>query len=153
MRYHDLAFLTESDKRARWLASGDWQLVPGGRVELKFAHEKISPEPTPEKYRNMPMAFTGEVLRCEPPRLITFTWAESDGSDSEVTFELAERSGQVLLTVTHRRLKDRPTLLGVAGGWDVHVGILEDVLCGRAPRGFWSTHAQREREYGERFAE
>ena len=39
------------------------------------------------------------------------------------------------------------------GGWDVHVGILEDVLTNRAPRGFWSSHEKREQEYSGRFAE
>ena len=147
------AFLTESDKRARWLAAGDMDLRPGGKVELNFAHEKISPEPTPAKYQDMPMGFTGRVIRCEPPKLLQFAWMESHGSNSEVTWELAERGEQVLFTITHRKLEDRGALLSVSGGWDVHVGILEDVLLQRAPRGFWSSHARREQEYATRFPE
>jgi hypothetical protein len=50
-------------------------------------------------------------------------------------------------------LLDRGTLLSVAGGWDTHVGILDDVLNDRPPRGFWSTHARVESEYGQRFPE
>jgi uncharacterized protein YndB with AHSA1/START domain len=147
------AFLTESDKRARWLAAGEMELKPGGKVELNFDHNKISPEPTPLKYRDMPMGFTGKVMRCEPPRLLMFSWMESHGSHSEVTFELAERVDKVLLTITHRKLEDRNALLSVSGGWDVHVGILEDVLTDQAPRGFWSAHAKREQEYAARFPE
>ena len=147
------AFLTESDKRAKWLAAGNMELRAGGKVELLFAHEKISPEPTPAKYRDMPMGFTGRVIRCEPPKLLQFAWMESHGSDSEVTWELAERGQQVLFTITHRKLEDRAALLSVSGGWDVHVGILEDVLTQRAPRGFWSSHAKREQEYAARFPE
>ena len=147
------AFLTESDKRARWLAAGEMELKPGGKVELNFDHNRISPEPTPEKYRDMPMGFTGKVMRCEPPRLLMFSWMESHGSHSEVTFELAERVDKVLLTITHRKLEDRNALLSVSGGWDVHVGILEDVLTDQAPRGFWSAHAKREQEYAARFPE
>ena len=147
------AFLTESDKRARWLAAGEMELKPGGKVELNFDHSKISPEPTPLKYRDMPMGFTGKVMRCEPPRLLMFSWMESHGSHSEVTFELAERVEKVLLTITHRKLEDRNALLSVSGGWDVHVGILEDVLTDQAPRGFWSSHAKREQEYAARFPE
>ena len=147
------AFLTESDKRAKWLAAGNMELRAGGKVELLFAHENISPEPTPAKYRDMPMGFTGRVIRCEPPKLLQFAWMESHGSDSEVTWELAERGQQVLFTITHRKLEDRAALLSVSGGWDVHVGILEDVLTQRAPRGFWSSHAKREQEYAARFPE
>lgn len=147
------AFLTESDKRARWLAAGEMELKPGGKVELNFDHTRISPEPTPAKYRDMPMGFTGKVIRCEPPRLLMFSWMESHGSHSEVTFELAERADKVLLAITHRKLEDRNALLSVSGGWDVHVGILEDVLTGQAPRGFWSSHAKREQEYAVRFPE
>ena len=147
------AFLTESDKRARWLAAGEMELKPGGKVELQFDHNRISHEPTPAKYRDMPMGFTGKVMRCEPPRLLMFSWMESHGSHSEVTFELAERVDKVLLTITHRKLEDRNALLSVSGGWDVHVGILEDVLTDQAPRGFWSSHAKREQEYAARFPE
>jgi uncharacterized protein YndB with AHSA1/START domain len=147
------AFLTESDKRARWLAAGEMELKPGGKVELNFDHTRISPEPTPAKYRDMPMGFTGKVMRCDPPRLLMFSWMESHGSHSEVTFELAERADKVLLTITHRKLEDRNALLSVSGGWDVHVGILEDVLTNRSPRGFWSSHAKREQEYAVRFPE
>ena len=57
----------------------------------------------------------------------------------------------MLFTITHRKLANREELLSVSGGWDVHVGILEDVLTQRTPRGFWSTHAQLEAEYGRRF--
>ena len=45
------------------------------------------------------------------------------------------------------------TLLSVSGGWDVHVGILEDVLTNQRPRGFWSTHEKLEREYARMFPE
>jgi uncharacterized protein YndB with AHSA1/START domain len=147
------AFLTESSQRSRWLAAGEMELRVGGKVELRFDHDSLSHERTPQKYRDMPMSFTGQVLRCEPPRLLEFTWMESNGDHSRVTWELAPRGDGVLFTIVHRKLDDRALLLSVAGGWDVHVGILEDVLGERAPRGFWSTHAAREAEYARRFAD
>ena len=147
------AFLTESEKRAKWLAAGAMDLRSGGKVELNFSHEMISPEATPAKYKDMPMGFTGTVIRCEPPKLLQFHWMESHGSNSEVTWELAERGAQVLFIITHRKLEDRAALLSVSGGWDVHVGILEDVLTKRTPRGFWSSHEKREQEYSRRFPE
>jgi uncharacterized protein YndB with AHSA1/START domain len=145
------SFLTRSDQRARWLAAGDWDLRVGGRVELHFTHDQLQSEPTPEKYRGMTMSFTGKILRIEPPRLIEFTWLEAHGVTSEVTFELAARGEQVLFTITHRKIEGRDELLDVSGGWDVHVGILEDVLAHRPPRGFWSTHERLARDYAQRF--
>jgi uncharacterized protein YndB with AHSA1/START domain len=145
------AFLTEADKRARWLAGGEWELRVGGRVQLEFAHDRLQSEPTPAKYRDMPMSFSGQVLRIDPPRLIEFTWMESEGVTTVVTFELAERGSQVALTITHRGIHGRDELLDISGGWDVHVGILEDVLADRRPRGFWSTHDRVTAEYARRF--
>jgi len=146
------AYLTESDKRARWLAGGLMELRPGGKVALEFAHQQLSHEATPEKYRDMPTSVTGTVIRCEPSSLLAFTWIEGDGKHSEVTFELAARGEQVQLTITHRKLHDRETLLGVSAGWDAHLGILEDVLTSRTPRGFWSEHERLEQDYGKRFS-
>src|SRR5687767_6693155 len=94
------SFLTDSEKRGRWLASGNWELRPGGRIELHFAHDQLSAEATPARYADMPMSFTGKVLRCEPPRLIEFTWLESNGVVSEVSFELSPRGERVALTIT-----------------------------------------------------
>ena len=56
-----------------------------------------------------------------------------------MTYELAPRGKQVLLTIVHRRLT-RELVAKVMGGWDVHSGILEDLLNGVEPRPFWKTH-------------
>lgn len=145
------AFLTDPGKRSRWLCGGEFELRVGGKVTLDFNHSLISHEPTPEKYRDMPMRSTGEMLRLEPPKLLEFTWHEAAGAHSKVTWELAERGSQVLFTITHTQVRERAMLLSVSAGWDVHVGILDDVLAGCAPRGFWSSHDQREKEYEKRF--
>jgi uncharacterized protein YndB with AHSA1/START domain len=144
------AYLTESDKRGKWLASGAVEPRVGGQVELHFRHADLSPqkEPVPDKYKQKlegGASFTAEVTRCEPPRLLGHTW--TDGS--EVTFELTPRGEQVLLVLTHRRLS--PTqMLSVAGGWHTHLDILVDNLNDRMPRPFWSTHARLAREYERR---
>ena len=36
------------------------------------------------------------------------------------------------------------------GGWDVHTGILADILNGIEPRPFWTTHSKLESEYAAR---
>jgi uncharacterized protein YndB with AHSA1/START domain len=145
------AFLSESELRARWLAAGDIELEAGGKVELHFDHTKISPEPTPAQYRDMPMSFSGRVLRCEPRKLLEFTWMESHGGQSRVLWELTTLGHQAHLTITHRDLGARAVLLSVCAGWDAHLGILDDLLCERQPRGFWSAHARLEAEYAAHF--
>jgi len=143
-------YLTRSELRGKWLAPGDMEMRPGGRVALHFRNSELSPEheETPERYRRYEDApMTGEVIRAEPPRLLIHSWGEAYGEPSEVTYELEERDGRTLLVLTHRRLT---STLGVACGWHAHLGILEDVLSGRTPLPFWSAHARLEQEYQAR---
>jgi uncharacterized protein YndB with AHSA1/START domain len=143
-------YLTDSDKRGTWLASGHMDLRVGGRLELIFRHSELSAEKSaPERYRQFDKTavHTGHITRIEPGRLISYTWNEGSGLDSEVTFELFPQDDHVLLTVTHRRLGTRATMTNVAAGWHTHLGILVDRLKGREPRPFWSTLAALEKEY------
>ncbi|AXQ31480.1 ATPase [Solimonas sp. K1W22B-7] len=146
------SYLTDSDKRARWLAAGPMDLQIGGRVDLAFHNSLLSSkvEEPPEHYRNADCSkLQGRVTRCEPPYRLSFTWGT--GADaSEVSFDLSEQGSDVRLVLTHRRIGERRMLLSVAGGWHTHVGILVDRLNGREPPGFWSTHTALEAEYGRR---
>jgi uncharacterized protein YndB with AHSA1/START domain len=148
------AYLTESDKRAKWLARGPMDLHAGGRVELSFRNAELSPhkETPPERYKKYEAgaSLRGRVTRCDPPRLLSYTWDEDSNSPSEVTFELTPQGSDVLLVLTHRRLGDRTAMLSVAGGWHTHLGILIDHMNGREPRPFWSTYARLEAEYERR---
>lgn len=148
---HIWAYLTESDKRGKWLATGAVQPWVGGSVELHFRHADLSPqkEAIPEKYKHCESGagFSAQVTHWEPPRLLSHTWADG----SEVTFELTPQGANVILVLTHRRLT--PTeMLSVAGGWHTHLGILVDHLNDRTPQPFWSTHARLEAEYERRIA-
>lgn len=150
------AHLTESEKRGKWLATGTMEPCVGGRVELNFRHADLTPhaEPAPDKYRKREDGVTihGRVTCCDPPRLLSYTWDEESGQASEVTFELTPQGEDVLLVVTHRRLGDRATMVGVASGWHTHLGILIDRLHGVEPRPFWSTYARLEGEYERRLS-
>ncbi|MFN2386856.1 MAG: SRPBCC family protein [Thermoanaerobaculia bacterium] len=150
------AYLTESEKRGKWLAAGAMDLRVGGRVELEFRHADLSPEreEVPEKYRKYEEGGTvsGRITACDPPRRLSYTWGEEEGPDTEVTFELASRGDDVLLVVTHRRLAGPDAMKSVSGGWHTHFSILADVLAGRTPRPFWTTHASLEEQYGKRLA-
>jgi uncharacterized protein YndB with AHSA1/START domain len=147
------AYLTESEKRRLWLASGEMELRVGGKVELHFLHSELSAEKElPEKYKGMEKGHhsVGRVTRCEPPRLIGFTWDEGENAASEVVFELTPRDRDVLMVLTHTRLPTRASVVGVSGGWHAHLGVLIDRLNGREPRGFWSYHTQVAAEYEQR---
>ena len=144
------AYLTESDKRATWLAAGEFDLRVGGAIRLEFDNARLgSDADTPAKYKERGKGqFEGKITRLEPMRLLAHTW--NMGGDTEVTYELTPRGKDVLLTVVHRRLAPRDLVVGVMGGWDVHTGILADLLNGVEPRPFWKTHASLESEYAAR---
>jgi len=140
------AYLTESDLRGKWLATGDMELREGGKVTLNFLHKDLSPIPggPPDKYKNMEKGhgFTGEVLKVDPPRLLSFTW---EGT-SEVTFELEERADKVLLTLTHRKLPAQEAI-SVSAGWHTHLDILIADLRGETPPNFWQHYTRLEQRY------
>lgn len=140
-------YLTQSELRRQWLAAGDMDLRVGGAVELVWRNDDLSapgderPEGRPAEHR---MATT--VTALEPPRRLAFGW--QDGSD--VTFELEPKDGEVLLTVTHRRLSSHEGLLGVSGGWHAHLDVLAAKLGGREAPSFWSHWRRLRDEYQAR---
>jgi uncharacterized protein YndB with AHSA1/START domain len=146
-------YLTESEKRRKWLAGGDMELRTGGHAELRFNHSELTPhkERPPEKYKGYDggKVVVWTVTRCDAPRLLALRWGDKP-DDSEVTFELEPRGRDVMLTVTHRRLGGREFVVNVGAGWQTHLGILDDHLNGRTPPPFWSVRAALETEYGKR---
>lgn len=145
-------YLTQSELKAKWLSAGDVEPRVGGKVELRFQHKNLSDtdDPVPEKYKHMQDGtyFTGRVTKWEPPRLLSYTWGEESGEDSEVTFELIPKGDKVHLVLTHRLLGDDPVILiSVASGWHTHLDILSDRLNGKEPQGFWKVHNRMEEEY------
>jgi len=146
------AYLTESDKRAQWLASGDMEPQAGGSVTLRFDHASLSKEKAspPQGYEKACGTDSQHrVTAWDPPRSLGLTWGTAD-EPSEVTFELTPQQDKVLLVLTHRRLVDRKTRLGVAAGWHSHLAVLADRLSGREPQAFWMTFTALNAEYEKR---
>ncbi len=137
------AYLVEADKRAKWLAAGEFDLRVGGKIELIFNNNSLSDDKNPESSTKH---FTGTITRLEPLRLLAHTWSW-DGRDSDVLYELEPRGKEVLLTIHHRLPEDAGLKRGVGGGWPVHVGILADVLNGVKPRPFWKSHEVALKEF------
>jgi len=144
------AYLTESEKRAKWLAAGEFDLRLGGKIHLQFDNSSLpNDKDLSQKDKDRGKgSFEGKITRLEPMRVLAHTW--NMGGDTEVTYELTPRGKDVLLTVVHRRLAPRDLVLGVMGGWDVHTGILADLLSGIEPRPFWKTHNKLQSEYAAR---
>lgn len=148
-------YLTDSEKRGKWLAPGKMELRIGGQVELNFNHANLSEndDPIPEKYEQYREGSTmlGRITSLDPPRLLSYTWGEESGGESEVTFKLTAEEDKVLLELTHRQLGDsKDILISVGAGWHTHLSILADKLENKEPKGFWSVHTKLEEEYEKR---
>lgn len=148
------ACLTESDKRAKWLASGEMEQREGGTVEFKFYHSSLSRHtaPAPEQFKGAEEGQMTQhtVTRYEPPRVLSLTWGSGKDGPSEVTFELTPEGDQVRLVLTHRRLRDRKAMLAVGPGWHSHLAVLVDRLEGREPEAFWAIFSKARDEYEKR---
>jgi uncharacterized protein YndB with AHSA1/START domain len=150
------SYLTDSEKRGKWLASGEMPPRAGAEVTLTFAHATLSPHkaPTPEKFRKYEPSIEGHhrVLRYEPTRFLSITWGDA-GDPSEVDFELTPVGDKVRLVVTHRRLGSLEEMRNVSGGWHTHLAVLEENLNGRVPPSFWTLFGDIESQYEKRYIE
>ena len=148
-------YLTQPDKRARWFCGGITEQRAGGRIEFNMVHKNIAPNETPPekwaKVQDPGVTFDGRVLRCEPPKLLVFTF----GSDeSEVTFELSPQGKDVVLVLTHRvrGAEEEAELTNYASGWHIHLAHLISQLDGTPRPAFWSLHTKLVGEYNQLLA-
>lgn len=130
--------LTKPECLATWLAPGEMELRVGGRVELRFDVQEA-----PERAKAGAI-IRGVVTRCEPPRALAYSWsdaspgqppAESPIGESVVTFELEARGEDVLLVLTHRRLRTA-MITKFGAGWHTHLGVLLARMSGQEPEPF-----------------
>ena len=141
------AYLTESDKRRKWLAAGKMELKVGAPFELVWRNDELT-DPPGER----PAGFGDEhrmqsrVTELDPPRKLCFAWKDS----GDVSIELEAKGDEVLLTLIHRRLPNRSTMLGVSTGWHVHLDLLVARARGEEPPPFWDGFARLRKEYDRR---
>ena len=143
-------YLTDPEKRARWFAGGPMELRAGGRMRLDFRHKNIAPDETPsdeyKQHHDPGNSMAGIVTRCEPPRVLAFTFG-SEG-ESEATFELTPQGKDVLLVLTHRATGgDLPYMADFGSGWHTHLTHLTALLEGAPRPPFWPVHARLKVEY------
>jgi uncharacterized protein YndB with AHSA1/START domain len=141
------AYLTDSDRRAEWLAAGEMELAIGAPFELVWRNDGLTdppgqrPEGFGEEHR-----MQSRIIELEPPRRLSFAWQGS----GDVSFELEPQGDDVLLTVIHRRLPSRATMLGVAAGWHTHLDLLVARARGEEPMPFWDGWRRVREEYERR---
>ena len=141
------AYLTESDLRRQWLAAGDMELKRGASFELTWRNDELS-NPPGQRPPGFPEAhsMTSTITELDPPRKLAITWGKTGG----VSFELEAKGKQVLLTVIHRRLPDRSTMLNVSAGWHMHLDTLVARVSGVEPAPFWDGWARLKQDYDSR---
>ncbi|MDE3028605.1 MAG: SRPBCC family protein [Paracoccaceae bacterium] len=141
------AFLTESDLRRLWLASGPMDLTPGGVVDLTWRNDELTDPPgTRPDGMKAENHMLGHVIAVDAPHMLCYDWPNV----GEVTFELTQRGAEVLLTLTHRRVPNRSTLLGVSGGWHSHLDLLEACARNTKPAPHWDNFRRLRAEYEQR---
>ncbi len=149
------AYLTESEKRAKWLAAGEMETSVGRKVELLFNHANLSPvndDEAPTTDCGDGTLHHGTITAYDAPHTLAYTWAENTGGNSEVMFQLTTEGDMVRLTITHQRLANMEEITGVSAGWDTHVGILEAHLAGQIPQPFWGIFNKTKAAYEQQYA-
>jgi len=141
------SYLTDSDLRRRWLASGEMKLAAGAPFERVWRNDELTDPPG-----KRPDGFSEEhkmasrIITVIPPHRLVFSWDEG----GEVSIELQALGKEVLLTLVHRRLANRAEMLGVSSGWHVHLDILANLLHDKAPGPFWDRWLVLKKEYEDR---
>jgi uncharacterized protein YndB with AHSA1/START domain len=141
------AYLTESDLRRQWLAAGEMEMKVGAPVELVWRNDQLTNPPG-----QRPPGISDErrmqsrIIELDPPRKLVIAWNDS----GDVSFELEPKGNEVLLTLIHRRLPNRTTLLGVGAGWHTHLDILVARATGKEPEPFWDGWSRLRKEYDRR---
>lgn len=143
-------YLTKSELRRQWLASGDMDLKPGAEFEFVWRNDELTDPPgaRPDGM-NVENRMTCRILEVDAPHRLFISW----GVQSDVLFELAEKGSDTLLTITHRRPPTRDVLLSVSAGWHSHIDVLEAKLAGRKPGPHWDNWVKLRDDYARRFPE
>ncbi|MDP3749542.1 MAG: SRPBCC family protein [Phenylobacterium sp.] len=142
------AYLTESDLRRRWFAAGEMPAHVGDAMELVWRNNELTDPPgrVPEGAGEENRMQT-RITELDPPHRLAIAWGDGD-----VTFDLAEQDGGVLLTLTHTGIADRAKLLNFAPGWHVHLDLLQARLADTTPEAFWDGIARLKQDYAARLA-
>jgi len=138
------SYLTDSDLRQQWLASGSMSLVPGASFELVWRNDELSSSPTerPDGFSAESRA-TCQLLEVDPPTRMRYTWP----GVGEVSIDLEPLGSDVMLTLTHRQLSGEGLILNVCAGWHAHLSLLVAHSEGSQPPSLWSMWKRLRKDY------
>ena len=139
-------YLTEGELRRTWLAAGEMQPAAGTAFTLTWRNDELTDPPgrKPEGF-GAEHSMDSTVTEYDPPRRLVFTWGSG-----EVAFDLEPRGDKVQLTVTHRGISDRASMLMVGAGWHQHLDTLVARAGNVAPEPFWDGWTRLRDEYEAR---
>ena len=109
------AWLTDGDHLRQWLAPGELDLQPGGRVRIEF---EMSGEP-----------IDSHIIELEPERHLTYSWSNGDAPRRPLRWDLEPSDGGTRLTLTIGLLPEDQIAISAAG-WDAHLQMLEAAVAG-----------------------
>lgn len=109
------AWLTDSDHLKQWLAPGELDLQPGGRVRVEF---EMSGEP-----------IDSHIIELEQERHLTYSWSNGDAPRRPLRWDLEPADGGTRLTLTIGLLPEDQIAISAAG-WDAHLQMLEAAVAG-----------------------
>ena len=140
-------YLTKSELRRQWLASGEMELKVGSEFTLTWRNDELATK-LGERPEGKSSEHTAQmrVTVCEPPRKLSYTFGDS----GEVSFELSPAGDKVLLTLIHSNAPNRGTMLGVSAGWHAHLDVLDAIISGTEPKPFWDNWAALKPIYDKR---
>lgn len=126
------AALTEPARLADWLAEATLELVPGGKLQLRFG--------------NTDSVVDGKVIRVEPPHLLEFTWNSPGAVDTLVHWELQPSPIGCRLILTHC-FPDWAQLPSMLAGWHTHLEGLPQAISGQRAAWPWTRWEELHRMY------
>jgi uncharacterized protein YndB with AHSA1/START domain len=140
------SYLSDSDLRRQWLASGTMSLQPGASFELVWRNDDLSASAAerPDGFSAESRA-TCQFVEVEPPRRMRYIWP----GVGEVSIELESVGNEVMLTLTHRQLVGESLILNVCAGWHAHLELLVAHLEGSQPPSLWGTWKRLRKDYEE----
>jgi uncharacterized protein YndB with AHSA1/START domain len=144
------SYLTDSNLRRKWLASGAMEMKEGSSFELVWRNSELTDPPgqRPEGFGEE-HSMQSRIITCEPPHTLAFTW----GENGSVSIALEPRGNTVLLTLIHERLGERGMKVMVGAGWHAHLDILVARVSGQEPaEPFWDGWAKLKKDYEARIA-
>ena len=140
-------YLTKSDLRRQWLASGEMELKLGAPFELTWRNDDLAVTPgTRPEGMNAENTQPMRITVCEPPHKLSFIF----GGAGEVHFELKAVGEKVLLTLIHRDAPNRGTLLAVSAGWHAHLDVLGAITTSTHFEPFWDNWSELKKQYEQR---